>query len=311
MTPLTLTGGCPLVPGEYFVEHRDTRERLAKATVSVHPKDRLGVSLRRVRGGTLHTTPTYVTEPERLHVAWADVCGYFFKEFEAAPPVTARRVPAKSDAALTMASGTRVHPFALRAESLHDYDLSTGFANECRWASQMNLFYCVAQHSTLVGLTAEAEAAEIPGADDRFCAAVGLQGHLHDAPEGLGFRDLATPMKHWYVDYMADEAAMLTVVLRKYFGDRFDAYMRVVPHRFETPDESRGVDGFVSELHPLVWRADRRVLITEKRDLKPEQEYEGMDSALALPDPIIALPREAARSQWLDRLHSLVLRVHA
>lgn len=309
MRALVLNGGVPVVPGDYFVDHAETGERLARATVTVHRGDRLGVAMRHVRDGVLHTTPTYLVPPERIAEAWDATHAGFFRD--GAPPVRLTRVPARADARITLASGQRFHGLAPDPATVRDEDLATGLGNECRWASQMATFYAVAQHSTLVGVEAERRMRETYGSDDRMCAAVGLQGHLHDAAEGLGFRDLPTPYKRWFLDYMAAEAACLTAVYRRYFGDLYGSFLGEAGVVWLTPDEAEAREGRETQLHPLVWQADRRVLNTEKRDLKPEQSWDELDPSDVLPFVIAPLDPAAARAQWLDRLHGLLLRLHA
>jgi 5'-nucleotidase len=60
-------------------------------------------------------------------------------------------------------------------------DIANGLAKECRFACQVNSFYSVAQHSVFVSHLLPKHLA--------------LTGLLHDATEGLGMRDLPTPLK--------------------------------------------------------------------------------------------------------------------
>lgn len=111
--------------------------------------------------------------------------------------------------------------------------LATALSHICRFTGNVRHFYSVAQHAVLVSLHCH------PGWAD--C------GLHHDDPEGLGLNDLASPIKH--------HAAM---TLYRELEDRV-MDKGVIP-RFELPRHA--------SWHPSVKFVDRRLVLTEKRDLK-------------------------------------------
>jgi hypothetical protein len=111
--------------------------------------------------------------------------------------------------------------------------LATALSHICRFTGNVRHFYSVAQHAVLVSLYCH------PGWAD--C------GLHHDDPEGLGLNDLASPIKH--------HAAM--ALYRKLEDSVMDE--AVIP-RFELPAHH--------QWHVSVKHTDRRLVLTEKRDLK-------------------------------------------
>lgn len=97
------------------------------------------------------------------------------------------------------ASGRRLYPLDLRPEDIHLLDLATGLANAKRWSRQGSL--TTAQHSvTLSRLVAPAHA---------------MAALMHDATDGLGFGDWATPMKLAFPEIArAEHRAMAAVAAR-------------------------------------------------------------------------------------------------
>ena len=81
-------------------------------------------------------------------------------------------------------------------------DITSGLANECRYAGQCRFFYSVAQHSVL--------ASQIVSPEHAF------EALLHDATEAY-LKDLPRPVKLLLPDYRALEAK-LEAVIRARFG---------------------------------------------------------------------------------------------
>jgi hypothetical protein len=90
------------------------------------------------------------------------------------------------------------YPLAPRIEEVDILDIAYGLAAEPRWAGQSRKPYSVAQHSIRLSRLVRPELAK---------AAL-----LHDAPEGLGFRDMAKPMKMLFPDLARAEYRCLVVV---------------------------------------------------------------------------------------------------
>lgn len=108
--------------------------------------------------------------------------------------------------------------------------LATALSHLCRFTGNVRHFYSVAQHAVLVSERCH------PGYAD-----LGLH---HDDPEGLGLSDLPAPIKH------QDDFAR--------YRELEDLVMAAVVTRFSLP----------AAFHESVKIADRRMVLTERRDLK-------------------------------------------
>lgn len=204
---------------------------------------------------------------------------------------------------VTTVTGRQLHVFCSREEELHHEDIATGLSNECRWGGQLREFYSVAQHSILVGETAQ-QLAKDEGLDPTWVRYIGLVGHLHDGAEGLGMRDLPTPIKRFLPEYEAVENELLYAVLLKYAVR--------APEQVFGVRTTIGADNRMNVepvLHPLIWKADAIVLATEDRDLRVKHGS-GVKGAWhpvepPLPGVIVPMSPREAREAWLARFHEL------
>lgn len=204
---------------------------------------------------------------------------------------------------ITTASGKQLHVFLSQPEEILAEDIATGLSNECRWGGQLNDFYSVAQHSLMVGYVAE-QLAHKAGLSDAVARMIGLAGHLHDAAEGLGFRDLPTPIKRFLPDYAAAEHDLLWAVMSKFMPDASPDVMHGQAR--VSPANQMYVEPI---LHPLVWKADAIILATEDRDLRVKHAC-GVQGAWhpieePLKEEIVPYPPKVAKFEWLKRFHGL------
>lgn len=95
--------------------------------------------------------------------------------------------------------------FALEPEygDIRIEDIAHGLANLCRWGGQTKFYYPVAAHSVWVSLV-------VPKGHK-------LSALLHDASEGLGLADIASPFKAFLPDYKKIEDSAMTGIC-KHFG---------------------------------------------------------------------------------------------
>lgn len=214
----------------------------------------------------------------------------------------------RRSAFITLVTGVQLNPFDPKPEQLSPEAIATGLGNECRWGSQMRRFYPVAQHCCLVQRVAVRLASEKYNLFGSALRMVGLAAHLHDAAEGLGFRDMPTPIKRHLPHYEAAEHHMLAAVLDKYMPLAFpgEDYSHVYEPRVATLEVNGQVvpdwTYLMPRLHASIWDADAIVLATEHRDLRSEQT----DTSGRRPDVepldevIVPWTPEVARKRWLD-----------
>ena len=204
---------------------------------------------------------------------------------------------------ITTASGRQLHIFLPREEEIHHEDIATGLSNECRWGGQLPEFYSVAQHSTLVGKLAQMLAFDA-GLNADTARYIALVGHLHDAAEGLGMRDLPTPIKRFIPEYEAVEHELLCGIMFKYVSRAPEEVFSAMTH---VSVQNRMYIEPV--LHPLVWKADAIILATENRDLRVKHEcgIQGLWHPAEEPRPEVIHPMapKEAKSAWLARFHEL------
>lgn len=201
---------------------------------------------------------------------------------------------------ITTLSGRQLHIFNPAPDQFDHEDLATGLSNECRWGGQMKRFYSVAQHALYVGLHAQALATQA-GLGSEVSRGIGLLGHLHDAAEGLGLRDMPTPIKRFLPEYVAAEHELLMCVLCKYAGHLFDSDL------FRAKAAVVSGRGYMEPvLHPFVGDADAVLLATEHRDLITHR-VEGSWKPAAKPLSMTIRPVEPkeAKAAWLKRFDEL------
>jgi uncharacterized protein len=94
--------------------------------------------------------------------------------------------------------------FALEPEhgDIRIEDIAQGLANSCRWGGQCKFWYPVAAHAIWVSLV-------LP-------KPLKLCGLLHDASEGMGLADIASPFKAFLPDYKKIEDTAMGGIARKF-----------------------------------------------------------------------------------------------
>ena len=125
-------------------------------------------------------------------------------------------------------TGQRVAPLDPDPAMFELQDIAHSLANQCRFTGHTNSFYSVAQHSVLVSQNCD--------------PADALSGLMHDASEAY-LVDLARPVKH--------DPRMA------FFREAEDRLQRSINSAFGLP----------LEIPESVHVADRRLLLTERRDL--------------------------------------------
>ena len=133
-----------------------------------------------------------------------------------------------TNAWITTYSGGRFHVLDPRAREVRIEDIAHALSLQCRFTGHVNKFYSVAQHSVLVSRHCPPEHA--------------LWGLLHDASEAY-IGDMSAPLKHTpeMSRYRTTEKRILAVITERV--------------RLAAAEP------------PAVKEADRRMLLTEARDL--------------------------------------------
>lgn len=99
-------------------------------------------------------------------------------------------------------SGKYIDPLNPSPEDICIEDIAHGLSNECRFASHPQEFLSVAEHSIWVCIMSPQH--------------LKLPALLHDASEGLGLRDLPTPVKYRFPEYKAAEKNLMRVIGEKF-----------------------------------------------------------------------------------------------
>lgn len=110
-------------------------------------------------------------------------------------------------------SRTRINLTDPRPEDIHIEDIAWGLSQECRFAGHIPKFYSVAEHCVHAARLGMAMVKVLGGqvALDVACRAL-----LHDAAEGLGWRDLPSPVKKLLADYRMYEKRTQRVVYERF-----------------------------------------------------------------------------------------------
>lgn len=201
------------------------------------------------------------------------------------------------------ASGRAFYPMDPRADEVFISDIAHALANICRFGGHAREFYSVGQHCLLVSfaLAPVKEMDQLAAATSgigkqayRDLLELGLLGLLHDAAEAY-IGDMVSPVKH------ADEL----IGYRRVEGK----VEKAIGERFQVRSYEFG-NGPVKD-------ADRRMLFTEKRDLRgegnvpPSLKWEDADKYPAYDDLVVRpMPAGAAREGYLERFADLWQRLH-
>ena len=176
---------------------------------------------------------------------------------------------------ITTFSGLKFYPLAPKAESVCLSDIAHHLSNLCRFTGAVREFYSVAQHCVHVSLVCD--------------PAEALEGLLHDSPEAY-IADLSRPLKH-------------SPELKKY---------RIVEKEIEAVIAEKF--NIRAGKLPSVEVADKRMLLTEMRDMMPAgpggvfgmaEEYVGFDP---YPWTIFPWSPREAETRFLARFTELELR---
>lgn len=174
-----------------------------------------------------------------------------------------------------------------RPEEVCAEDIARALSKECRFGSHCREFYSVAQHSVIVSDMVmwhagrpSSGATEWDGTGRNWIME-GLFGLLHDAAEAY-VKDLPRPLKKLLPEYKPLENRVQRAIL-EHFGLWWD-------HQMIAP-------------YPAVKRADRRLLLTEMRDLTvtPQERIGEVDELKPYPEIVTGMGHE--ESYWLFKMH--------
>lgn len=169
---------------------------------------------------------------------------------------------------ITTYTGKTFYPLDPRPEDIDINDVIHGLSHQCRFAGHSTTFYSVGQHSVLVSLMCLQDDA--------------LWGLLHDAAEAY-LIDVPSPLKKMpeFEAYRKAEKKLMEVIC-DVFG---------LPH-----DEPKSVKD-----------ADKRMFVTEARDLTMTSGRSWATSAEPYEFHIQPWTPEYTRAKYLSRLHELTL----
>lgn len=172
-------------------------------------------------------------------------------------------------------TGRIVCPYALDPSDIDIRDIAHALSQQCRFSGHTDLPYGVAEHSCRVH--------DLVPVEDRPWAI------LHDAPETY-LLDLPRPVKRAPGYKLGEEFRAIEVAIMEVICDRFDLDT-VEPESVEI--------------------ADRRLLVTEQRDLMGHEplagntaEQEEFEAAEPLEEEIWPWPYEMAEEEFLKRFEA-------
>lgn len=179
-----------------------------------------------------------------------------------------------------MASGRKVDFVNPEQSTISIEDIAHGLAAEARWNGQTDWLregniYCVAQHCVLVAI----EVAKTGGTTQETLCAL-----FHDAAEGTGMRDLATPVKSLCPDYRETEKRFL----------RWWFVKHGLPIRW------------AERLPLIVEHADKTILAREALSLCHPSVQEHIDCRGAGGGRVVVWPAVLARSLYLKLANKLL-----
>lgn len=167
-------------------------------------------------------------------------------------------------------SGTLFYPTAPRVEDICIEDLSHHLSLICRFCGAVREHYSVAQHSLHVSQVCESIE---PGS--------ALWGLLHDASEAY-MSDVAGPIKRapWMAGYRLHESELQTRIYERF--------------------------GLAGPVPASVHVADRRMLVTEMRDLLPDPAWWSCLGGKPMSFAVTPWPIAAVKDLFLARFHKLM-----
>ncbi len=124
-------------------------------------------------------------------------------------------------------TGRRIYPFDMRASDVCVEDIAHSLSNLCRFNGHCKVFYSVAQHSVLMASLVESDINRLPAL-------------MHDATEA----------------YCGDMIRPIKLSMRN-FAEMEDRIWIAIADRFGLP----------YNLPPAIKEADRRMVVTEHRDI--------------------------------------------
>jgi len=156
-----------------------------------------------------------------------------------------------------------------RSEDVRIEDIAHALSQQCRFTGHTRSFYSVAQHSILVSQICD--------------PADALWGLLHDSSEAY-MGDMNRPLKH-------------TPEMSRFRTAEKAALFAITTHFGLDPKEPASVKA-----------ADRRLVVSEARDLLPGSHSEGWEDfqdVTPLPFEIIPMEPRDAEARFLDRFEEL------
>jgi len=171
-------------------------------------------------------------------------------------------------------SGGEFWPLDPKLEEIVDEDLAHALSLECRFGGHCIQHYSVGDHSLRVMDLL------VSWGEPLF---VQLAGLVHDAPEGLGLKDLPRPLKH--VPELQGYRDIETMV------------HRAVNAKYGLPSWAHS--------WPAVKNADNMLLATERRDLMHKGRRDWALRAPPLPEVIVPRAMTWVEAEFLRRLKRL------
>jgi 5'-deoxynucleotidase YfbR-like HD superfamily hydrolase len=194
-----------------------------------------------------------------------------------------------TDPIIATISGHLVEVLNPDEDSIHIHDIAHALSMTCRWVGHVREFYSVADHSLRVSELAleDAAAAGLGPAD---CVHAALHGLMHDAAETYT-GDLASPVKDRALILGADGEPVAFRVAEERIQEQIRAALGL---RKPTPIAAQ-----------LVHEADRRLLVTEDRDLRggPTFDWDGFPEPLEW--RIRPIDQASAKLRFLARWEAL------